>query len=464
MPMMGSKPSPIMLCIIWTWLFFCSVLNAQEAVKPTEANLVSVIESAGDSDCNAFGICVLHSSNMHFSAVYLSAHNTVESEQAPFQQILQEARGQNVYFYAWGGDPQVNRYIQWVAERVANKYEIKLEHVKLAQTSDAVSRVLAETSAGNTTGGQVDLLWINGLNFATMAKNNLLEANWVGLLPNFALTNPAQNPAMTMDFGVPTNGMEAPWGRAALTFYYNSALVSSPPNTLQGLLNWSRLNPGRFTYAKPPDFLGLSFLKYALIILNQQQEVAIFDKLYEPPTAISQRQLLTPLWEFLAQLHPYLWRQGQYFLSDGASIRRLVGDSELQLGFTFSASDIPGAVDRYDLPLSIRSYAMADGSLSNVHFVTIPVNASNKAGAKVVANFLMSLEAQAKKQQPSEWGDQTVVDVGLLPINEQLMFRSPKPHPSALSGSDISPSLSEPHPQWNEVISQEWEKRYGAKP
>ena len=387
--------------------------------------------------------------------------------QRAWQQTLNEARGENVYFYAWGGDPQVNRYLQWLADQVDNKYGVNLEHVKLAQTSDAVSRVLAEVSAGNMSEGQVDLLWINGLNFATMAENNLLEAKWVSLLPNFALTNPQQNPAMTMDFGVPTNGMEAPWGRAALTFYYDSAYhngaSSSPPSSLQELLHWSMQNPGRFTYSKPPDFLGLSFLKYALIILNQQQDPEIFAKLYKPPIAESERELLASLWVFLDQLHPYLWRQGRYFVSDGASIRRLVGDSELQLGFTFSASDIPGAVERFGLPPSIRSFAMKDGSLSNVHFVTIPVNAKHKAAAKVVANFLMSVEAQAKKQQPSEWGDRTVLDLSLLAPVQQLMFRSPNQHPSALPGSAKSPSLSEPHPQWNAVLTEAWKKRYGAK-
>lgn len=416
MPIIKNKPFRLRRWLIWTLLLLCPFINAQTL-----------------------------------------------SEKTAWQQTLQDARDNSVYFYAWGGDPQVNRYLQWVTKRVDNKYGINLEHVKLAQTSDAVSRVLAERSAGNTSAGQVDLLWINGLNFATMATNKLLEANWVSNLPNFALTNPDQNPAMTMDFGMPTNGMEAPWGRAALTFYYNSASISTPPTTLQQLLTWSELNPGRFTYAKPPDFLGLSFLKYALIILNQQQDVSIYEQLYIAPTAQSERQLLSSLWTFLDKLHPHLWRQGRYFVNDGTSIRRLVGDSELDLGFTFSASDIPGAVDRFDLPLSIRSYAMKDGSLSNVHFVTIPVNAKHKAGAKVVANFLMSIEAQAKKQQPSNWGDRTVVDLSLLAPDKQLMFSSLQQHPSALPELDTSPSLSEPHPQWSAVISKEWEKRYGAK-
>ena len=378
-----------------------------------------------------------------------------------YQQLVDSAKGQSVYFYAWGGDPQINAYIQWVAQQVNTKYGITLEHVKLAQTSEAVSRVLAEKSAGNTSAGQVDLLWINGLNFATMANNNLLEANWVEKLPNFALTNPEQNPAMTMDFGVPTNGMEAPWGRAALTFYYDSAEVDTAPQTLTELANWTVQYPGRFTYAKPPDFLGISFLKYALIVLNQSQHPLVFAKLYKPPTPQSQAELLTPLWAYLDRLHPTLWRKGKHFVSNGASIRRLVGDNELQLGFTFSAANIPGDVDRFELPTSIRSFAMKDGSLSNVHFVTIPFNAKHSAGAKVVANFLMGISAQAKKQQANTWGDRTVIDLGLLNPTEQAMFQPATLHPSALPTNTNSPSLSEPHPLWTNVITQEWKQRYG---
>nr|WP_238528989.1 ABC transporter substrate-binding protein [Glaciecola punicea] len=440
---MENKPS--YLIFMWILLLFCPLISAQGALKTLKT--LKTLEP--------------------LKAPLLIDTQAIDTKasvtQTQFTQLVQQARGQSVYFYAWGGDPQVNRYLQWVAQRVNTLYAINMQHVKLAQTSDAVSRVLAEASAGNTTAGQVDLLWINGLNFATMAQNNLLEAQWLGLLPNFALTNPDQNPAVTMDFGMPTNGMEAPWGKAALTFYYDSAHTSSPPKTLPALLRWSKLNPGRFTYAKPPDFLGLSFLKYALIILSQQQEPAILAQLYEPPTAQSQALVLAPLWQFLDQLHPYLWRKGQYFLSNGASIRRLVDDSELTLGFTFSGGDIPGAVERFELPLSIKSYAMKDGSLSNVHFVTIPFNAQHKAAAKVVANFLMSPEAQAKKQQPSNWGDRTVLDLSMLSPEQQLMFHPSKRHPSALPANNSSPSLSEPHPSWNAVITTQWEKRYGAK-
>ena len=391
-----------------------------------------------------------------------------------------ESSGKNhsVYFHAWGGDPQINSYIQWLAKRVKQLHNIDLHHVKLTDTSEAVSRVLAEKSAENHQQGQVDLVWINGENFASMAQYQLLAKDWVVQLPNFSLTNPDDNEAMTRDFGLPTQGMEAPWGQASLTFYYTPTHQSNKfnfaqrsyqesiqhaPKDVNQLLIWAEQNPGRFTYPKPPDFLSLSFLKYALIALNQFQPEQIKSGLYQAVTPLSQAALLPVLWRYLDKLHPHLWHQGQYFVASGTALQRLVGDGEINLGFTFSAAQIPASVARYNLPENTRSFVMQDGSLSNIHFVAIPYNAANSNSAKVVANFMLSVEAQAKKQQAEVWGDSTVIDVSQLPSPQQLLFSTNKQSPSALPISSKIKALSEPHPSWSKLISREWLKRYGAQ-
>ncbi|WP_076420941.1 ABC transporter substrate-binding protein [Colwellia sp. UCD-KL20] len=394
-----------------------------------------------------------------------------------WQQIEKEGKNQSVYFHAWGGDPQINAYIQWVAQKVKAKYNITLHHVKLSDTSEAVSRVLAEKSANNNSQGNVDLVWINGANFATMAQHSLLLKGWANKQPNFIYTDPEHNPAVTLDFGVPTQGMESPWGQASLTFYYDQLASNNPPRSLYELLRWSKKNPGRFSYPKPPDFLGLSFLKYALVVLHQdsftasnalklkdQHDDIYQDLLYAPATPENIEEVLKPLWAFLNKLHPSLWRKGQHFMQTGVEMRRLVDDTELSLGFTFSGPEIPAAVKRYDLPKSIRSYAMADGSLSNTHFVAIPYNASHAQSAQLVANFLLSPEAQAYKQQAEIWGDKTVLIASTLTPEQQNLFKTQTPHPSALAFNSITRTLSEPHPSWVEAITLGWQQRFGVAP
>ncbi|MBU2870092.1 ABC transporter substrate-binding protein [Colwellia sp. E2M01] len=405
------------------------------------------------------------------------------NEQAEhWQNIESGGRNQAVFFHAWGGDPQINSYIRWVAQQVKAKYNITLQQVKLTDTSEAVSRVLAEKSANNNSQGSVDLVWINGANFAAMAEHSLLLKNWANKLPNFALTDPDNNPTVTLDFGVPTQGMESPWGQASLSFYYDQLATTNPPQTLDELLAWSQKNPGRFSYPKPPDFLGISFLKYALVVLHQQSDERIKAQLYMPathsvtqpetspaasavtsPAALNNRDLiLQPLWDFLDEFHPHLWRKGEYFMQSGVEMRRLVDDTELSLAFTFSAPEVPAAVKRYDLPPSIRSYAMRDGSLSNTHFVGIPYNASHQQSAQLVANFLLSPAAQAYKQQANVWGDRSVLVHAILTKEQQALFQTEQAHPSALAVNSIKMTLSEPHPSWVKAIADGWQARYGV--
>ncbi|HBA57389.1 MAG TPA: ABC transporter substrate-binding protein, partial [Alteromonas macleodii] len=298
-----------------------------------------------------------------------------------------------VRFHAWGGSAQVNGYLQWVAAQVSQRFNIELQHVKLADTSDAVSRVLAEKAAGNHDNGSVDLIWINGENFAAMKKHDLLAKDWVKELDHFALTRPEKNSAMVTDFGEPTLGMEAPWGKASMVFYYRSAhmkaLGTAPPQTINELLRFSQKAPGRFTYPVPSDYLGISFIKYAAIALNGDKQ-SLF---YQPVTESSLQAVLPALWAYLDQLHPTMWQQGKYMLRQASQLQRLVGTGELTLAFSFTAAEIPSAVNRFDLPDDVRTYAMQDGSLANVHFVGLTYNSKNKTAAKTVVNFLLSPEA-----------------------------------------------------------------------
>jgi len=392
-----------------------------------------------------------------------SKNNTdVDWSSVNWKSVEEAGKNSDVFFHAWGGDPQINSYIKWVGQQVKKQYNINLKHVKLSDTSEAVSRVLAEKTANNHTQGSVDLIWINGANFAAMAQHSLLLKNWATHLPHFPLTDPDNNPAVTFDFGLPTQGMESPWGQASLTFYYDQLATNNPPQTLEELLLWSQKNSGRFSYPKPPDFLGVSFLKYALMTLHEHSDEAIKAQLYAPVTHENQEAVLEPLWNFLRRLHPTLWRNGEYFMQSGVEMRRLMDDTELSLAFTFSAPEVPAAVQRYDLPTSVRSYAMKDGSLSNTHFVAIAYNAAHKSAAQLVANFLLSPVAQAQKQKVDVWGDRSVLIHSTLSKQQQGLFKPQTPHLSALPINSIQRTLSEPHPSWVNAITVGWQQRFGV--
>ena len=66
--------------------------------------------------------------------------------------IKEKAKGQTVYFNAWGGSDTINSYIRWVSNEVKLKYGVTVKHVKVTDIGNAVSRILAEKSANKYDG------------------------------------------------------------------------------------------------------------------------------------------------------------------------------------------------------------------------------------------------------------------------------------------------------------------------
>ncbi len=110
----------------------------------------------------------------------------------------------------------------------------------------------------------------------------------------------------------------------------------------------------------------------------------------------------------------------------------------------------------------MRSFVFRDGTLGNTHFVAIPFNASASAGAMVLANFLMSPEAQARKQDPKVWGDPTVLDMAKVSPGDRAHFAALDLGAATLRPEELGPTLPEPHPSWVEMIEHEWARRYGV--
>lgn len=380
-----------------------------------------------------------------------------EVDVGDFASVREAARGQTVYFNAWGGSPTINDYIAWVGREVERQFGITLVHVKLTDTAEAVTRVLAEKAAGRNTDGSVDLIWINGEHFAALKEHGLLFGPYAEQLPNFALTDAERNPAVRADFTVPVEGFESPWAKAQLSFYFDSSAVAEPPRSIAQILVWAKQHPGRFTYPLPPDFLGTTFLKQALIELSRERAA-----LYRPLDGDRFADITAPLWQYLDELNPKLWRQGRAFPANGPAVRQLVADGELDVGFSFDPSEAAAAVMQGELPDSVRSFMLDGGTLGNLSFVAIPFNAGHKAGAMVVADFLLSPPAQAHKQDPDVWGSATVLALDRLPPVDRARFTGKTPV-GGLTPEEFRPVLPEPHPSWVAAINREWLRRYGGR-
>jgi putative thiamine transport system substrate-binding protein len=367
-------------------------------------------------------------------------------------EIEAQAKGQTVYFNAWAGSPQANAYIAWVADEVNTRYGITLEHVKLTDTAEAVRRVRDEVKAGGQ--GSADLIWINGQNFHVMKEEQLLFGPFTEDLPNFALVDIDGKPTTIVDFAEGTEGLESPWGMAQLTFFADGAKLDTPPMSMMELLDLARDEPGRVTYPAPPDFHGTTFVKQALAETIEDRAML--------PLSIDKAEFTEatkPLFEFLDQLHPYLWREGKQFPPSQAQVTQMLADSELLMGLTFNPNEPANLVASGTLPATTIAWQNRGGTIGNTHFVAIPVNAKSRAAAEVVANFLLSPEAQARKADLKIWGDPTVLDMDkLTPAQRGLFSRAREPG----AVKEPARTIPEPHGSWVPLIEAAWLERYGA--
>ncbi|WP_075997731.1 ABC transporter substrate-binding protein [Salaquimonas pukyongi] len=372
--------------------------------------------------------------------------------------IEEAARGQTVYFNAWGGAQNINEYIRWAGDAVKERYGVTVVHTKLDDTANAVSAVVAAKAAGVDENGDIDLIWINGENFVNMKKQGLLlETGWAQKLPNWQYVDWKNKPTILTDFTEPTDGLESPWGMAKMVFFHDTARGLQMPDSFAELVSWTEKNPGRFTYPAPPDFVGSSFLKQALT-----ESVADPSALLKPVDPENYETTVEPLFAALDRMHPNLWRSGRTFPKNKEALRQLLADNEIDIAFAFSPAEASNAIANNELPDSVRSFVFSGGTLGNTHFVTIPYNAAAKEGALVFANFLISPEAQARKQDPAVWGDPTVLDISSLPETYRLQFDELDLGIATLKPSELGPTLNEPHASWMEELEKEWMRRYGV--
>ena len=371
--------------------------------------------------------------------------------------VRSDARGETVSLWMWGGDPQGNAYVDDVLAPAAKEAGVTLRRVPVADTKEALNQVIAERQAGRTD-GSVDLVWVNGENFATGLQAGAWTCGWADALPNTRFTAP-NDPLLTSDFGTRVDGCEAPWNKAQFTLVYDSAKIADPPDSLAGVLDWAEQHPGRFTYPAPPDFTGSAFVRQLLYSVSGGYEhvPAEFDQgAYD--------ELAPALWKRLRDLAPSLWRGGRTYPRDSVALDKLFAQGQVDMTMTYGPATLTDLVAKGTFPATTRVLPLEEGTLGNASFLAIPSTSGNAAGAMVVANLALSPEQQRIKADPQVWGQFTVLDESRLPGPEQKAFgdlpASPVVPPYPVLSRHANPELSS---AWIPALDEGWRRNVLAE-
>ena len=311
-----------------------------------------------------------------------------EPDLSDWDALVESARGSTVTFYGWGGDENRNR---WLSETVApwlkEQYDITLDPVGM-NIDDILAKLSGEKQAGSST-GSIDMIWINGENFYSARDNGLLYGPFTDALPNMERYIDLEDPETRMDFCMPIEGFEAPYGKAQLVLYRDAAVTPEAPADADALLAFCKQYPGRVTYPALPDFTGSAFVRnivYELCGWEQFQEMeADYDTV---------RAAIEPALQYLRELNPYLWNEGKTFPASSTALDTMFSDGEAALGMSYGPFAVAVGIEQGVYPDTTETFLFDKGTIGNTNYMAIAFDAPNKAGAMVAINAIISAELQ----------------------------------------------------------------------
>ena len=371
---------------------------------------------------------------------------------ADFASVLEAAKGQTVDWYMYGGDDRLNSYVNGYVKDELAELEITLNQVKINDTAEAVNKVLGEKQAGKDEGGSVDLIWINGENFATLKQADAVHCGYVEELPSTEALD-LDAPGIATDFGTPTEGCEVPWQQTTSSLVYDStALTDADTASVDALFAWAEQNPGRFTYPAPPDFTGSMAVRTFFFDTagGAEQFLGEFDE-------EEYGKVAPELWERLNGVEPSLWRGGETYPAAQTDVQALFAGDEIDAYLTYGSSAVGGLVDKGELPETTRSAVFDDGNIGNYSFTAIPYNAGDKEAAMVLANLLLSVEAALVNAGPDGAGFTSAIDLSRLPAEKAAEFTRLQESPYQVPPAELAEAtLPEVVADYVNRLEQDW--------
>ena len=140
--------------------------------------------------------------------------------------------------------------------------------------------------------------------------------------------------------------------------------------------------------------------------------------------------------------------------------QQMLSDGAIDIAMAFDPAAAAAGIASGLLPTSARILVPSLGSLGNVSFVAIPYNASHKAAAKLVANFLLQPETQAHMQNINILGSFSVLDPTQFNETQAQVFADLPTSEALPTLTDLGPTLLEPHASWSVKLKQQWSQRY----
>ena len=373
----------------------------------------------------------------------------IDLTNASWEEIVEAAKGTTVTFYGWGGDENRNNWLNTtVADYLKQEYDITLEVVGM-NIDDILAKLSGEKQAGAKT-GSIDMIWINGENFYSAKENGLLWGPFTQKLPNMEAYINLEDPETLNDFCMPIEGYEAPYAKAQLVMYADTAVTPELPASADELMAFCQKYPGKVTYPALPDFTGSAFVRNIIYEICGWEQFQTMEADYDTVKAA-----VEPAMEYLRQLNPYLWNEGKTFPDSSTTVDAMFADGELVMNMSYSPFTVATGIAQGIYTETTQTFVFENGTIGNTNYMAIAYNSPNKAGAMVAINAILSGEIQLT--QYAQLRELPVVDTAKLSSDELTAFDAVNLGKGILSQAELlSHRLPEMPAKLVPIIEQIW--------
>ncbi len=346
--------------------------------------------------------------------------------------------------------------LDWLKNEFADylklNYEIDLEIIEESQ--EKTFEGLKSDQQNEIQLGEYDLILFDDSGFKEAMNEGYLFGPFTNELPNNNLYLNPYDIEVRYDEGISIAQYEVPIGRQQLSFIFNEDYFYEIPETYEGFFELIKTFQGKFTYPDPrvsPE--GEAF------VVGYLSRNLDFEKLNEKSyTEAEIYDLIKPSIEALKAIKPDLYKEGKVYPKSIAEMDQLFFNDELIFSMSLDYYHATDMLKAYEYPESASVFTINEGTTGPVSHMGILYNSSNKSGAMLVINAMLSPEMQASKYDTRKWRQLPIYDPSYVPTEALVEIKKVKLKTSSLKYDELLmyriPELS---PYYRNIMIKLWE-------
>lgn len=334
--------------------------------------------------------------------------------------ITESAKGTIVNLYTTDSDESMRAWLSSKFYKTLKEiYDIEL-NVKILSFED-IMYTLEMDALNEVKDGSIDLLIIRDDEFRRLKEKDFLYDQIADKMPNLEENINLLDLDVSTEHGQPLDNFGVAFSREQFVLVFDEDELEIYPTDTIELLEFVKENPNTFTYPNPKlDTIGSEFIRTVIFEIIGQEDM---ERLYtETIDETELKALIQPALDYLVSLDSYILKdEGHYFKSINKVNEHFVS-GELYFSMTDDFAYTTDAIKDELYPDGGRSFIFTNGTLMDTNYLVVPMNASNKTGAIVAINELISLEMQLDKYIPSNWGSLPILDLNLMSDSDAEKF------------------------------------------